>query len=40
MLSLQTVITIEIDLNIAVVTSSNIDISNAALKGKSTLDTS
>ena len=40
MLSLQTVVTIEIDLNIAVVTPSSVDISNVAFKDKSTLDTS
>ena len=40
MLSLQTVITIKIDLNMAAVTFSSVDISNAAPKDKSTLNTS
>ena len=40
MLSLQTVIIIKINLNMAVVTPSSVDISNMALKGKSTLNTS
>ena len=40
MLSLQTVVTIKIDLNMAIVTPSSVNISNAAPKGKSTLDTS
>ena len=40
MLFSQTFITIEIDLNIAIVTPSSINISNVVPKGKSILDTS